>query len=175
MGQGLPISVGASGHLPSSGAIPCHLSDQTEFSCLTHLSVWGDPERFCSDVTFLLILPEEGAVGERVYGLSMVLVHPYQARVSTIDDVAKKLFLLASAGLNWPYVFVQFNRDACHMPLPKEGHLSTMMEGTPSNIPSGRICQLEIHQLLHSEARVVYLKGSNRCLVQVTTTYYPMA
>ena len=69
-------------------------------------------------------------------------VHPYQARVSTIDDMARKLALLVSARPNWPYAFVQFNRDAHHMPLPKEGHLSAMAEGMPSNIPCSMICPI---------------------------------
>ena len=82
---------------------------QPELSSLTCLLVWGDPKRFHSDVAFLLILPEEGIAGERVYGLAMVWVHPYQARVSTMDDMARKLTLLASARPNWSYAFVQFN------------------------------------------------------------------
>ena len=45
---------------------------QPGLSSLTHLLVWGDPKRFCSDMAFLLILPEEGIAGERVYGLAMV-------------------------------------------------------------------------------------------------------
>ena len=131
-----------------------HITQLTQpgLSSITHLMAWGHPEKFCSDVAFLLILPKEGIAGERVYGLAMVLVHPYQARVSTIDDTVRKLVLLASSGLDWAYAFMQFNRDARHMPLPKEGHLSTMMEGMPNNIPCRRICQLEVHQLLHSEA-----------------------
>ena len=133
---------------------------QPGLSCLTHLLVWGDPKRFHSDVAFLLILPKEGIAGGRVYGLAMVWVHPYQARVSTIDDAARKLALPASSGPDWPYAFMWFNRDAHHMPLPKEGHLSAMMEGTPSNIPCRRICQLEVCQLLHSEAQVVYPQGT---------------
>ena len=79
---------------------------QPELSSLTCLLVWGDPERFCSNVAFLLILPEEGIAGERVYGLAMVWVHPYQVRVSTIADAVRKLTFLASAGPNWPYAFV---------------------------------------------------------------------
>ena len=63
-------------------------------------------------MAFLLILPKEGIAKERVYGLAMVWVHPYQARVSTIDDVARKLILLAFSGPNWPYAFVQFIGDA---------------------------------------------------------------
>ena len=125
---------------------------QTELSSPSCLLAWGDPKRFHSDVAFLLILPKEGITGERVYGLAIMWVHPYQARVSTIEDAAKKLILLASAGPNWPYAFVWFNGDAHHMSLPKGGHLSAMMEGMPSNILCGRICQLEVHQLLHSEA-----------------------
>ena len=143
---------------------------QPELYSLTHLLVWGDPKRFCRDVAFLLILPEEGIAGERVYGLVMVWVHPYEARLSTIDDVVRKLTLLASAGPNWPYVFVQFNGDACHMPLLKEGHLSTMVEGMPSNIPCGKIHQFEVCQLLYSEAWVGYPNGLNGCLVPVITT-----
>ena len=93
------------------------------------------------------VLQERGCMG-----LLWCRVHPYQVRVSTIDDVARELTLLASARPNWPYTFVWFNRDTCQMPLPKEDHLGAMAEGTPSNIPCGRICQLEVHQLLHSEA-----------------------
>ena len=73
------------------------------------------PEKFCSDVAFLLVLPEEGAVGERMDGLAMVWVHPYQARVSTIDDVAKQLSQLASTGPNWPYT-LWLNGDATTCP-----------------------------------------------------------
>ena len=68
-----------------------HHMTQLELASLTHLKVWGDPKKFHSDVTFLLVLPEEGAVGEKVYRLAMVWVYPYQARVSMIDDAAKQL------------------------------------------------------------------------------------
>ena len=125
---------------------------QPELSSLTHLLVRGDPKRFHSDVAFLLILPKDGIAKEMVYGLAMVWVHPYQARVSTIDDAVRKLILLASSAPNWPYTFVQFNGDTHHVPFLKEGHLRTMMEGMLSNIPCRRIHQLEVHQLLHSEA-----------------------
>ena len=54
---------------------------QLELASLTHLKVWGDAKMFCSDIAFLLVLPKEGAVGERVYGLAIMWVHPYQARV----------------------------------------------------------------------------------------------
>ena len=49
---------------------------QPELSSLTCLLAWGDPERFHSDMAFLLILPKDSIAGERVYGLAMVWVHP---------------------------------------------------------------------------------------------------
>ena len=84
------------------------------------------------------------------FGLSMVWVHSYQAHVSTMDEVAKKLTLLTTSGENWAYTFVQFNEDTQHVPLPNEGHLSAMIEGAPNKM-CGHLCQLEVHQLLQSE------------------------
>ena len=143
---------------------------QYEVAALTHLKVWDDAEKFHSDVPFLLLLPTEGAVGERVYGLAMVWVYPYQARVSMIDDVAKQLTQLTSTGPNWPYALVWFNGDACHVPLPTEGYLSVMTEGNNNNVPCRKICQLEVCQLLSSGSWVVYLEGLNGCQVPVITS-----
>ena len=140
---------------------------QSGLASLTHLKAWGDPEKFHSNVTFLLVLPEEGAVGERMYGLAMVWVHPYQARVSTIDNAAKQLTQLASTGPNWPYALVWPNGDTCHMPLPTEGHLSVVKEGNTSNVPCGKIHQLEVCQLMCSGSQVVCPQGLNRCQVPV--------
>ena len=81
-------------------------------------------------------------MGEMVFGLAMVWVHPYQAHVSTLDEAAKKLTLLTTSGKNWAYTFVQFNKDAQHVPLPREGHLSAMIEGVPSRIAWGHLHQL---------------------------------
>ena len=78
---------------------------QLELASLTYLNAWGDPQKFCSNVPFLLVVPKEGAVGERVYGLTMVWVQPYQARVSLIDDMAKQLTQLASTGPNRCYAW----------------------------------------------------------------------
>ena len=105
-----------------------------------------------------------------MYGLAMVWVHPYQARVSTIDDMAKQLVQLAFTGPNWLYALVQLNGDTCHMPLPTEGHLSIMMEENTSKAPFGKIHQLEVCQLLHSGSQVVYPEGLNGCQVPVITS-----
>ena len=37
------------------------------------------------------------------------------------------------------------------------------MEGNTSHVPCGKICQLEVHQLLSSGSQVVYLEGLNGC------------
>ena len=79
---------------------------QSKLTSLNHLKVWGDAKKFHSDVAFLLVLPEEGVAKERTYRLARVWVHPYQARISTIDGTAEQLAHLASTGSNWPYALV---------------------------------------------------------------------
>ena len=97
----------------------------------------------------------------------MVWVHPYQARVSMIDDTAKQLTQVVSTGPDWPYALVWLNGDTHHVPLPTDGHLSIMMEGNTSNVHCGKICQLEVCQLLGSGSWMVDLEGLNRCQVPV--------
>ena len=41
-----------------------------------------------------------------VFGVAMVWTHPYQASLSSLDEVVKKLALLISLGDNWAYTFV---------------------------------------------------------------------
>ena len=59
-------------------------------------------------------------MGDRVYSLSPMWVHPYQAKVSTMEEAVKQLTPLISAGPDWPYALMWLNRDACHVPLPGE-------------------------------------------------------
>ena len=77
-----------------------------ELVSLTCQKAWGNADKFCSDVAFLLILPEEGVVEERTYGFAMVWVQPYQVRVSTIEEAIKQLDQLTPSGPNWPYALV---------------------------------------------------------------------
>ena len=121
---------------------------QSELSSLTGSGAWGDAKKFCSDLAYLLVSPEKATEGEMVFGLAMVWVHPYQACISTLDEVARKLTLLTASQENWAYTFVRFNEDAQHDPLPKEGHLSAIIEGTPSRNACGHLCQLEVCLLL---------------------------
>ena len=141
-----------------------------ELSFLTSLKAWGDPEKFQSDVTILLVLTEEGAVGDRVYGLSTMWVNPYQAMVSTMGEMVKQLTALISTGPDWPYALVQLNADACHVPLPKERHLSILVEGGTSGAACRWISQLDVCQLLSLGSQIIYLVGLNGCEVPVITS-----
>ena len=129
---------------------------QSELSSLTSLKTWGDLEKFRSNVTFLLILTEKCTVGDRLYGLSMMWVHPYQVRVSTMEKAVKQLTPLISTRTNWLYTLVWLNRNACHVPLPKKGHLSILVKGSISSVTCRRISQLEVCQLLSLGSQAIY-------------------
>ena len=109
---------------------------QSELSSLTSLKAWGDLEKFGSNIAFLLTLTEECTAGDRVYSLAMMWAHPYQARVSTMEEAVKLLTPLISTGPDWPYTLVQLNGDDHHVPLPMEGHLSIMVERSTSRLPA---------------------------------------
>ena len=138
-----------------------------ELSSLTSLKAWGDVEKFHSDITFLLVSTAEGEVRDRVYGHSMIWVNPYEARVSTMEQAVKQLTTLVSTRPDWPYALVQLNRDACHVPLPREGHLCTLVEGGTSSAACRRVSQLEVCQLLSLSSQVIYPVGLNGCEVPV--------
>ena len=127
-------------------------------------------EKFCNDITFLLISTEEGAAGDRMYGLSTVWVNPYQARVPTVEEAVKQLTTLFSSGPDWPYALVQLNGDTHHVPLPREGHLSILPEGGTSSAACRRVSQLEVCQLLSLGSQVIYLVGLNRHKIPLITS-----
>ena len=72
------------------------LLNQSELSSLTSLKAWGDPEKFKSKITFLLILTGGCIEGDRVFGLSTMWVHLYQARTPTMEEAVKQLTPLPS-------------------------------------------------------------------------------
>ena len=140
---------------------------QLELSSLTCLKAWGDLERFKSEVAFLLILTGGYAAGDRVFGLSIMWVHLYQARAPTMEEAVKLLPLLPSTWSDCPYALVWFNGDACHVPLLREGHLSILVDGGTSRAACRRVSQLEVCQLLSLGSWVVYLGGVNGCEIPV--------
>ena len=62
------------------------------------------------------------------------------------------------------------NRDAQHVPISKEGHLSAMIDGTPSRSTCRHLHQLEVHKLLQYGGQVVYPEGLNGGLEPVQTS-----
>ena len=98
---------------------------------------------------------------DRVYGLSMVWVNPYQARVPTVEEVVKQPTAFISSRPDWPYTLVWLNGDTHHAPLPREGHLSILSEGGTSSATCRRVSQLEGCQLLSLGLQVIYLVGLN--------------
>ena len=79
-----------------------------------------------------------------------------------MEEVVKQLTALVSTGPDWPYALVWLNGDACHMPLPREGHLSILVEGGTSSAACRRVSQL-----LSSGSQVIYPVGLNGCEVPV--------
>ena len=65
---------------------------------------------------------------------------------------------------------MQFKEDAQHVPLPKKGHLSAMIQRAPRRIACGHLCQLEIDLLLQWECQVVNLEGLNGSLEPVVSS-----
>ena len=163
MRGGLSVTLGVLGHLSSAKSVPCGSITYLELSSLTSLKALGDTERFHSNIAFLLVSTEEGVAADRVYGLSTIWVNPYQARVSTVEEVVKQLTALVSSGPDWPYTLVQLNRDIHHVPLPREGHLNILPEGGTSSAACRRVSQIEVCQLLSSGLQVIYLVELNGC------------
>ena len=127
-----------------------------ELSSLTSLKAWGEKHRIHHDITFLLVLAEEEATGDRRYGLLTIWVNPCQARV---HSMVRNLTAWVSSGPNWPYALVWLHKDTHHVPLPKEGHLGILPQRGAEMTTCGRISQLEVCQLLVSSQQVAYPIG----------------
>ena len=87
-----------------------------------------------------------------------------------MEEVVRELTAWVSSGPNWPYALVQLNKDTCHVPLPKEGHLGILPQGGTVMMACRGISQLEVHQLLISGLQVAYLVGLNGCKDPVITS-----
>ena len=132
-----------------------------ELSSLNSLRAWGERQKVCHNITFLLVLAEEEATGDRKYGLSIIWVNPCQARVLSMEEVVGKLTAWVSSGPNWPYALVQLHEGTHHVPLPKDGDLDILTQRGVEVTPCGWISQLEVCQLLISSPQVAYPVGLN--------------
>ena len=88
-------------------------------------------------------------------------MNPCQARVRSNEEAVRELTVWVSSGLGWPCALVQLNKDTCHVPLPKEGHLGILPQREADMTACGRISQLEVCQLPASDLQVVYPVGLN--------------
>ena len=84
---------------------------QVELSSLNGLRAWGQRQKFHHNITFLLVLAEEEATGDKKYGLSTISVNTSQARVPSMEEGVGKLITWASSGPNWPYTLVQLHES----------------------------------------------------------------
>ena len=169
-GGGLSVTLGAFGHLSTATSIPHHLHNSIRALLPHQPKGLGDAEKSHSEITFLLVSTEEGAAEDRMYGLSMVWVNPHQATVPTVKEVVKQLTALVSSGLNWPYTLVWLNRDTCHVPLPRKGHLGILPEGGTGRTACRKVRQLEVCQLLCSDLQVIYPVGLNGHKIPLITS-----
>ena len=139
-------------------------------SSLTSLKAWGERQRICHNITFLLVLAEEEATGDRKYGLSAIWVNPCQPRVHSMEEAVNNLTAWVSSRPDWPYTLVWLHEDTCHAPLPKKGHLGILPQRGTEMTACGRISQLEFCQLLISGLQVAYPIGLNGCEESIITS-----
>ena len=71
-GEGDGLAVGEPHHLPPLHQFHIPSITPAELSSLTSLKAWGEKQKIHHDITFLLILAEEEATGDRKYGLSTI-------------------------------------------------------------------------------------------------------
>ena len=128
---------------------------------LSHAGAWGSTEKPCGDMAFLLIAHRNTIDGEMAFGLATVWAHPYQAHLSSLDEVVRNLTLLINLTDNLAYAFVQLNEDAQHIPLSNKGQSSAMVDEAPCRSACGCLHWLEVGRLLQYGDQVVYLEGLN--------------
>ena len=150
-------------YMPPTTTVSLPSFTPVELSSLMRLKAWGEKQRICHNIAFLLILAEEEATGDRRYGLLTIWVNSCQAMAHSMEEAVRELTAWVSSRPNWPYALVQLHEDTHHVPLPKEGHLGILPQGGAEMTTCRRISQVEVCQLLISGPQVAYPLGLNRC------------
>ena len=143
---------------------------QPELLELSIAGALGNMEKLHSHMALLLIVVGKIIKREIAYGLTAVWACPYQAHLSSLDEVARKLTLFINVTNNWAYAFVWLNKDAQCIPLSNKGHISTIVDGVPHRSACGHLHQLEVHRLLQYGDEVMYPEGINRGFELVLTS-----
>ena len=143
---------------------PVHTITQRQLNTLSQVGAWGDMDKPCQDMVFILIAPNLAIRCKWVFGLTATLMHPCQVYLPTLAEVAQKLMLLANEGTDWPYTYARMNDAVAHTPLSSEGHIGVMTGGLPSRNTCSHLYQLQVWQLLQCRGQVVCPEGLNRSL-----------
>ena len=78
-----------------------------------------------------------------------------------MKEAVRELTTWVSSGPDCPFALVWLNKDTCHAPFTKEGHLGVLPQRGTNMTTYRRISQLEVCQLLISGLQVTYLVGFN--------------
>ena len=105
-GKGMALLWGNLIICPSTTTVPHTLHNSSRAILPYQPQGLGEKQKIHHNITFLLILAEEEATGDRKYGLLAIWVNPCQARVHSMEEVVRKLTAWVSNGPNWPYVLV---------------------------------------------------------------------
>ena len=137
------------------------MSTQAQLVTFSQAGAWGEAEKPCWDMAFMLIVPSTDTGCELVFSLTAMWTHPHQACLYTLGEAACKLLLLADDGPDWPYTFVWMNNTMFHVPLSSEGCISTMTDSVPSTNACSQLHQLQIQKLLQHGGWAVCPEGPN--------------
>ena len=147
--------------------LSCHTPE--ELSSISSLKVWGNVQKCCHDIAYLLVWVEN-VRKERHYGISIVWVNPNQVRAATMEEAVEKLTACPSSGANWPYALARLYKGPCHAPIPMNGHLGVLPQRGAEETPCGWISQLKACQLLAASPQIIYPVGFNGIDEPIITT-----
>ena len=96
--EGDDLNVGGYQHLPPTAMVSYILPYPSRTVLPNQPQCLGGKQRVCHNITFLLVLAEEEATGDRKYGLSTIWVNPGQARTHSMKEVVGNLTAWVSSG-----------------------------------------------------------------------------
>ena len=107
--------------------LSCH--SQVELLSISRLKVWGDTQKPCHNIAYLLVWVED-IMRDRCYGISLVWVHPNQVRETTMEEVVQKTDCLH---LQWGWLALGTSTA-----MPGSPSCTTVQEQAPRHPTSGK-------------------------------------